>query len=108
MAFVSFENKVIEIYNVANKKLINRIECVDADLVNYLGKDKEGNIYIQGGLLDGYCFDSNYNLIAIIKSLVQVNRDDNTLVVNDGDNVLWEIPIYLTNELIERANDMLE
>ena len=108
VAFVSFENKVIEIYNVANKKLINRIEGVDADLVNYLGKDKEGNIYIQGSLLDGYCFDSNYNLIAIIKSLVQVNRDDNTLVVNDGDNVLWEIPIYSTNELIERANDMLE
>ena len=108
VAFVSFENKIIEIYNVDNKKLINRIEGVDTELVNYLGKDKEGNIYIQGSMFDGYCFDSNYNLIGIIKSLVQVNRDDNTLIVDDGDNMLWEIPIYSTKELIERASEVLE
>ena len=106
--FVSLENNVFEIYNVQTKELINRIEDIDC-VDTYLGKDNSGNIYlINDYSYYGYCFDSEYNLVAAIKNFVQVNKDANTLVVDADDEGLWEIPIYSTEELIEIANEVLE
>lgn len=105
IAFVSLENKILEIYDVKEKKLINRIENIEDTPLKYLGKDNEGNMYVTGDYL-GYCIDTDYNIVAAIKDLVYVDKEANSLVVY-GDDKYWEIPIYSTEELIELAEEAL-
>ena len=105
VAFVSYENNIMEIYNVKEKKLISTIENIKDSANRYLGEDKEGNIYVAGDLY-GYCFDREYNLAACIKFLLEVDKENNTIIVSGQDNVNWKYPIYTVDELIEKAKEV--
>lgn len=107
VAFVSYENDMVEIYDVKEKKLINKLEEVDSNLVKYLGKDKEGNIYVSCDTM-GICLDSEYNLIAKIDKLLHMDADKNVIIVDKGEGISLEIPIYSTDELVEKGKELLE
>ena len=105
-AFVSLQNSVLEIYDMNDKSLINRIENIQDPLMYYLGTDNAGNMYVASEN-KGYCIDSEYNLIATIENLIGVDKEANRLVVWNDDKV-WSIPIYSTDELVDMAKTMLD
>lgn len=106
VAFVTYDNGIMEVYNVKDKKLVNTIDNVEGDVAYYAGEDKEGNMYV-ASYECGYCFDKDYQLITKISNLTSVDKDKNTLVAGTEENS-FEYPIYSTDDLIEKAKSLLE
>lgn len=98
--FVSYSDDTLEIYNAADMTLLGIIDDLKSDMTQYLGADKEGNIYI-AGLSYGYCLDSNYQLTAKIEHLRMVDSENNQLIVGKDDE-LFVVPIYSTEALLEK------
>ena len=108
VAFVTYDDGLIEIYDAKDNKLINSIDNMEGLIMShYMGKDKEGNTYING-YEDGYCFDEDYNLIAVIGELAALDYENNTIIVGGRENVYWQYPIYTVDEILEKAKIYLE
>ena len=58
VAMVAYLDMTLEIYDVANKKVISSITDIESVPVQCFGSDNEGNIYITGYTC-GYCFDKD-------------------------------------------------
>ncbi len=97
--YIAYENRRLDIYNNADKSLIKTISGLNDNIYLYYGEDKAGNTYISGGSY-GYILDKDYNLIAEIECLVNVDFDNNRLIIQDYFDY-YQIPIYSTEELIE-------
>lgn len=98
--FVSYSDAILEIYNAADMTLLGTINDLKCDMTQYLGTDKEGNIYITG-LSYGYCLDSSYQLTAKIEHLRKVDSENDQLIVGKDDE-MFVVPIYTTEALLEK------
>lgn len=105
VAMVAYLDMTLEIYDVANKKVISSITDIESVPVQCFGSDNEGNIYITGYTC-GYCFDKDYNLIAEIDDLKYVNAKEGYMVIGVMEDNLWKVPIYSMEELIEKAEEI--
>lgn len=97
--FVSYSDATLEIYHATDMILLETISNLQCDINQYLGTDKDGNIYIAGGSY-GYCLDSNYRLIAKIEKLLMVDVENNQLIVGNEES-MFTLPIYTTEELLD-------
>lgn len=102
IAFITYLDMSMDIYDVVNKKVINSINQVDCAPSRIFGEDKDGNIYIASDAC-GYCFDKDYNLLWKINNLVYVDVEKNMLIIADSESVCWEVPIYSFEELLDKA-----
>ena len=107
IAFITYLDMSMSIYDVVNKKIINSINKVDSPPFRIFGKDKNGNVYIASDS-HGYCFDKDYNLIWEIDDLLYVDVEKGSLLIRDSENVCWEFPIYSLEELLEKAEKEIE
>lgn len=103
--FVSYSDSTVEVYNADTMDLLEAFDCSDAYVDQYLGADEEGNMYIAGDS-EGFCLDSNYQLIAVIDQLVYMDRDKNILVLDGMNDGLYQVPIYTTEALIKMAEEV--
>lgn len=103
--FVSYSDAVLEIYHAGDMTLLETINDLKCDMTQYLGTDKEGNIYI-AGLSCGYCLDSGCQLTAKIEHLLMVDSENNQLIVG-SDDAMSVIPIYTMEQLLERIPEEL-
>lgn len=99
--FVSYEDFSLEIYDASTMQLLETIDEIYNAIRYYLGEDNEGNIYISGEYC-GYCLDADYKMTATIENLLAVDKENNRLIVGE-DDTLYQLPIYSTQELLDRA-----
>ena len=104
--FVTYNNEVLEIIDENTLEVLETVEDVQKNVAMYMGKDSEGNIYVASETY-GYCFDKEFQLIAKVEKLLDVDTDNNKLIVGYVDGNKYEIPIYTTEQLIQMAKDML-
>lgn len=97
--FVSYENGRLDIYNNGEKELIKSIDGLNDVMSLYYGVDNEGNTYISG-IVYGYILDEDYNVIAEIENMKNVDFDNNKVIIQNY-NDYYEVPIYSVEELIE-------
>lgn len=98
---VSYVDYSIEVYRTEDMTLLETIAGRSGGADRCFGEDQQGNLYI-GGAFEGYCLDSGGNLIARIEDLVSVDKENNLLIVGEPGELL-EMPIYTTEELVERG-----
>ena len=101
-AFVVYSNDVMEIYDVASKELLGTCENVTDNPCRFLGSDNLGHTYASGSSY-GYMFDEEYNLLAEIEGLEQVNKETGSLVLEDSLGHLYQSSIFTLEELLAKA-----
>ena len=102
LLFVNYINEDLVIYNVKDKKQLNKIEKI-GKVNHYFGKDKYGRIYI-GDNSDSYIID-NYEKVGHIKGLIKLEKDK---VYISNDEKFYSIKIYNLNEVLKEAKDYLK
>lgn len=102
---VSYVDYSIEVYRTEDMTLLDTIAGRIGGADRYFGEDGEGNLYV-GGEFCGYCLDSSGKLIARIEDLAGLDREQNMLIVGESEE-LQCIPIYATQELVERGRSLL-
>ncbi len=95
----------MEIYDIAQKKILKSYTDVECAPVKCIKDEKEGCSYVIGDSW-GYCFDKDYNMIADIECLKHVDVENGYLVIGVDEDSLWKLPIYSLDELIEKAEGM--
>lgn len=105
VAMVAYLDMTLEIYDVANKKVISSITDIESVPVQLYKDDRDGGIYAIGDA-GGCCFDKDYNLIAEIDDLKYVNAKEGYMVIGVMEDNLWKVPIYSMEELIEKAEEI--
>ncbi|MCM1272186.1 MAG: toll/interleukin-1 receptor domain-containing protein [Clostridium sp.] len=99
VAFVSYSDMTMEVYNVSDMSLLSSISDIGCEMTKYLGTDQEGSIYVAGETA-GYCLDGSYRATAKIENLIAVDKENNRLIVGTSDAV-YQLPIYTTDELLQ-------
>ena len=107
VAFITYLDMSMDIYDVVNKKVINSVKQVDYAPSCVFGTDKDGKIYI-GSVAGGYCFDKDYNMLWEIENLLYVDIEKNSLLISDVEGECWEFPIYTFDELIKKAEEEIK
>lgn len=102
---VSYVDYSIEVYRTEDMALLDTFVGRIGGANRYFGEDAEGNLYI-GGEFRGYCLDSSGKLIARIEDMAGLDREQNMLIVGESEE-LQSIPIYTTQELVERGRSLL-
>ena len=102
LLFVNYTNEDLVIYNVKDKKQLNKIEKI-GKVNHYFGKDKYGRIYI-GDNSNSYIID-NYEKVGHIKGLIKLEKDK---VYISNDEKFYSIKIYNLNEVLKEAKDYLK
>ena len=103
---VKYNTNRMEIIDEDSLEVLETVDDVKNGITSYLGKDSQGNLYVAGNQC-GYCFDSDFQLIAEIKHLLKVDCDKNIIVVSKNTQN-YEIPIYDTEQLLQIAEDEIE
>lgn len=81
IAFITYLDMSMDVYDVKNEKVINSVSSVDCAPSRIFGTDKEGNVYIASESV-GYCFDKDYNLLWQIDNLLYVDVEEGYLLVS--------------------------
>lgn len=102
VAFITYFDLSMEIYDVVNKKVINSVNQVKSAPSRFFGTDKDGKVYI-GSDTSGYCFDKDYNMLWEIDNLLYVDVEKEYMIIGDIESVCWQMPIYSLEELINKA-----
>ncbi len=97
--FIAYENGRLDIYSSAEKKLIKSVEGLNDVMSLYYGEDSSGNTYISGYGY-GYILDKDFNPVAEIENMKNVDFDNNKLIIQNYSDY-YEVPIYSLEELIE-------
>ena len=106
LMFISYKDGTLDVYNNQDKTLIKSISGLQDSMVRYYGEDENGNIYLSGYIY-GYVLDKDYNLIAEIERMVNVDFENNRVIVENSDGY-FGIPIYSVEELIELGKGELD
>ena len=102
LLFVNYTNEDLVIYNVKDKKQLNKIEKI-GKVNHYFGKDKYGRIYI-GDNSDSYILD-NYKKVGHIKNLKKL-EDDKVYISNNEE--YYSVKIYTLKDILKEAEDYLK
>ena len=107
IAMVSFFDLTMVIYDISDKEVIKHISDISSAPVKCFGIDDEGNTYVAGDLC-GYCFDTDYNLIAEIDGMKYADVEERYIIVGEIESELFKIPMYSLGELIDKAEQIFE
>lgn len=102
IALITYLNKSLDIYDVETKEVIKSIDNVECAPIKDFGTDAEGNRYVMGEIC-GYCFDKDYNILAVIDNMVYVDVEEGYIIVGEVMDELWKYPIYSFNQLMDMA-----
>ena len=102
LLFVNYTNEDLVIYNVKDKKMLNKIEKL-GNVYYYFGKDKYDRIYV-GDISDSYILDKDYNKVGHIKGLAKLGKDRVIIMNNDK---YYSIKIYNLDEILKEAKKYL-
>ena len=105
LLFVSYTDDTLGIYHVKDKSFITYITDV-SDIYHYFGKDKDGRIYV-GNITDTYIIDEDYNKVGHIKSMVQLDKKKNRVIIKSSDD-FYSLPIYSLDDLLKIAKAYLK
>lgn len=96
--YVTYSNNKMNIYK--ENQLLNTVTLEKGKMKYYLGKDKEGNIYLTD-YIDGYVLNKNYELISYIKYLYDINKENNEIILRYS-NEYYSLAIYGLDELLNK------
>ena len=102
LLFVNYTNEDLVIYNVKDKKMLNKIEKL-GNVYYYFGKDKYDRIYV-GDISDSYILDKDYNKVGHIKGLAKLEKERVIIMNNDK---YYSIKIYNLDEILKEAKKYL-
>lgn len=112
VAFVTYADSTIEVVDVATLEVLETIEDAEGATVTYLGTDDLGNHYVSGADFIvgtfGYCFNSDYQLIAIIDNLIGIDSENERYIIGESELALYSIPMYSLEELIQLAKETIQ
>lgn len=110
LTIVSLKNGEIEIYRCDNMEFIARYEDYGADALKYYGK--VGAYYVVESSRYGLLIDENGGIHGTIEEFMGVSKDGSKIIVGGRDSNqkfgYFELPVYSTEELIDRANSIIE
>lgn len=101
IAYISYSDKTLDIYDVKNKKVINTVNNIEEGMRYYYGTDNNGNIYLSSGYL-GYVLDKDYHVIRRINDLVGLDKKKNQVILSDTYDI-YRAPIYELEDLLDIA-----
>ena len=102
LLFVNYTNGDLVIYNVKDKKELNKIEKLGT-VYHYFGKDKYDRIYI-GDSSNSYILD-DYEKVGHIKGLKKL-ENDKVIIANDED--YYSVKIYTLDDALKEAKEYLK
>ena len=97
---VSYTDNSAAFYSVKDKKFITMVNDV-SQLYHDFGKDKNNRIYL-GNTSNTYIFDEDYNKVGHIKSMISLDKKNNTVVISNNGKY-YKTPIYSYKELLNEA-----
>lgn len=100
--FVYFTDSTLEIYGTGDMTLLGTLSNLKDSPQYYLGKDNAGNFFV-AGVSYGYMLNSDYELLAVIESLQEIDANANMLYIRSGEGTCYEAPVYTVEELLEKA-----
>lgn len=106
IAFISYSDNTLDIYDIKNKKIINSITNIEQGMRYYLGTDNNGNTYLSSGYI-GYVLNDNYEIIRCIDNLIGLDKKKNQVILSDTYKT-FRAPIYTIDELITMAKNRLK
>ena len=100
--FISYSDNTLEIYDVENYKLLNKIDA-DRSIDTYLGKTNN-NEYIISSSKCGYILNKDFDKIAYIPDIYDYKNNKLILKTNSK---FYEVKIYSEKELIDKAKKII-
>lgn len=100
--FIFYSDDTMEIYNTQDMTLLGILTDLKDSPQYYLGKDDAGNFFV-AGVSYGYMLNSDYELLAVIERLQEIDAGANMLYIRSGEGTCYEAPIYTVEELLEKA-----
>ena len=101
----SFKDNTMEIYDIKTKKLLNKVEN-GIEVTDYLGTDKNGNIYLTEGTY-GIVLNKDYEKIAKINNLIGLDKKNNKVIVNKIDKY-YKMSILSVKDLKKMAEKNID
>ena len=98
LVFASYWNGDFIIYDSENNNVVAALEDCDT-MYGYLGTDADGNIYLQG-MKGGYILSCDNRFAMYIPGMIGLDLDQNKVYLQ-GQNTLYEAPIYSFEELTQ-------
>ena len=101
LAGVYYTDDSFEIYDNDTNTLLCEVESVGFVLERFVGIDAAGNIYVEG-YGKGLMFSRDYELLAEIEGLTEIDIESNSLILEKSENY-YTVPIYTVEELLAIA-----
>lgn len=104
--FVNYTDNTLEIYNTQDMTLVSALSGIESSVVEYLGKDAQGNLFVRGPSY-GYMLSEDGQLLAVIEALQEIDAEKNLLYLRSGEGTCYEVPVYTVEELLEIAEESM-
>ena len=106
LLFVDYADNTLEIYQTQDMTLVGTLSETESDIVEYLGKDSEGDMFVRGPSY-GYMLSGDGRLLAVIEALQEIDPEQNLLYLRSGEGTCYEVPVYTVEELLEIAEESM-
>ena len=106
LLFVSYQDGRLEIYDAATMECKKALTDVPDEFCYYFGQDADGNYYV-GGWTYAYMLSPDFSVLARIEGMIALDAAGRSVIVDNISEKQYRIPIYSTEELLGKANELL-
>lgn len=106
LLFVSYQDGRLEIYDAATMECKKALTDVPDEFCYYFGQDADGNYYV-GGWTYAYMLSPDFSVLARIEGMIALDAAEGSVIVDNLSEKQYRIPIYSTEELLGKADDLL-
>lgn len=104
LLFVCYSDNSLEAYDTRDMSLRGSLTGMPDEMYQFLGTDKDGNMFIRGPLC-GYILNPDFKPIALIEGLAGIDTANNRLFVKDTLENQYVMPFYTVEELLAKAEE---